>query len=96
MFKLCLVTKPFEVFSSATEWPNASPLFIERETEKFVEDKEAKNTKRSAELHLRVERSALIFHKRKPHPQLSSYFQHGKHSSSGISDFDLIGVLKSV
>ena len=42
------------MFSSATEWPNASPLFIEREIEKYVEDKDAKNTKRSAKVARQV------------------------------------------
>ena len=53
-FKVYLITKPLEVFSSATKWPNASPLFGEREMEKFVEGKDAKNTKRSANVARQV------------------------------------------
>ena len=37
-----------------TEWRNASPLFIEREIEKYVEDKDAKNTERSANVARQV------------------------------------------
>ena len=53
-FQVRLITEPLEVFSSAKEWPNASPLFMEREIENFVEDKNANNTKRSAKVARQV------------------------------------------
>ena len=42
------------MLSSVTEWPNASPLFIEREIQRFVEDKDARSTKRSAKVEKQV------------------------------------------
>ena len=50
----CQVYTLPEVFSSATEWPNGLPLFIKREIEKYLEDKDAKNLKRSAKVARQV------------------------------------------